>query len=186
MNSRAATRLDLESSFRRAIENEEFLVHYQPQVDIQSKRIVGAEALVRWQHPKLGLLPPTSSFHWGGIGSILPLGAWTLRQACAQPCRNRSIAISPHLSEPGECLSGVIVFCEGSLVNSNSRLLLRVVSARVLYYSLKQNVSSIVGRRRYGQHAGRESGLLPPSGLSAKPGAKSRHRAGELNRFLRQ
>jgi len=88
MNSRAATRLDLESSFRRAIENEEFLVHYQPQVDIQSKRIVGAEALVRWQHPKLGLLPPDVFISLAEeSGSILPLGAWTLRQACAQTRR---------------------------------------------------------------------------------------------------
>jgi len=85
MNARATTRLALESSLRRAVEHEEFVVHYQPLVDIQSRMIVGAEALVRWQHPQLGLLPPEIFISLAEeTGSILPLGAWVLRQACAQ------------------------------------------------------------------------------------------------------
>ncbi len=85
MNVRATTRLALESSLRRAVEHEEFVIHYQPVVDIQSRMIVGAEALVRWQHPQLGLLPPEVFISLAEeTGSIMPLGAWVLRQACAQ------------------------------------------------------------------------------------------------------
>jgi diguanylate cyclase (GGDEF)-like protein len=85
MNARATMRLVLESSLRRAIQNEEFVVHYQPLVDIQSRMIVGAEALLRWQHPELGLLPPEIFISLAEeTGSIIALGAWVLREACAQ------------------------------------------------------------------------------------------------------
>jgi EAL domain-containing protein (putative c-di-GMP-specific phosphodiesterase class I)/CheY-like chemotaxis protein len=68
-----------------AIEREEFIVHYQRQVDIQTRRVVGAEALVRWQHPQLGLLLPKAFIETAEKnGSIIQIGATVLRAACKQ------------------------------------------------------------------------------------------------------
>src|SRR5207253_11497761 len=70
---------------RRAVDNEEFVVYYQPQVDIESGNIVGAEALVRWKHPELGLLLPADFISLAEeTGLVVPIGGWVLRMACAQ------------------------------------------------------------------------------------------------------
>lgn len=85
MNARAVQRQSVEASLRRALERHEFVLHYQPKVDLQSDSIVGVEALIRWQHPERGLLLPT---HFVSIaedsGLILPIGRWVLREACLQ------------------------------------------------------------------------------------------------------
>ncbi len=85
MNRQAVKRLTLENDLRLALQREEFFLVYQPQVDITCMEITGLEALIRWQHPTLGLVPPNDFI---GIaessGLILPLGEWVLRTACAQ------------------------------------------------------------------------------------------------------
>jgi diguanylate cyclase (GGDEF)-like protein len=85
MNELAQERMKLETRLRRAIRNQEFVLHYQPIVSAVTGDIVGVEALVRWQDPEYGLVPPGQFIRIAEeAGLIAPLGAWVLREACRQ------------------------------------------------------------------------------------------------------
>jgi len=85
MNARALACITMEAELRRALENGELRLHYQPQVELSTQRIVGAEALARWQHPKLGLLPAAEFIPLAeDTGLITLLGEWAMREGCRQ------------------------------------------------------------------------------------------------------
>jgi diguanylate cyclase (GGDEF)-like protein len=106
MHSQAIQLLELENDLRRAVERQEFIIYYQPLVSLATGRINGFEALVRWQHPKHGLILPTEFIPASEeMGLIYPLTAWILKSVCKQlriwessPVRSESLTISINLS----------------------------------------------------------------------------------------
>jgi diguanylate cyclase (GGDEF)-like protein/PAS domain S-box-containing protein len=84
LNATVSERLALEVGLRRALERDELVLHFQPMVEVASRRVVGVEALLRWQHPERGLLLPQEFLATAEVtGLMVPIGAWVLRSACA-------------------------------------------------------------------------------------------------------
>ncbi len=97
MNLKAVERQSLEGELRRALKQKEFLLHYQPVVNLDSAEITGAEALIRWQHPDRGLLPPSQFVKIAeDCGLIVQIGRWVMGEACRQ-ARAWQSAELPHL-----------------------------------------------------------------------------------------
>ncbi|KAF6696686.1 EAL domain-containing protein [Pseudomonas sp. EKM23D] len=96
MNLRAQRQQNLESAIRHALERDEFVLHYQPKLDLRSGRIVGAEALIRWFQPRSGWVSPADFIPVAeDSGLIVPLTQWVLRQACEQAQAWRSMGLPP-------------------------------------------------------------------------------------------
>lgn len=85
MNAKALEKLRIENNLRKALEKEEFILHYQPQIDAVTGEITGSEALLRWVHPELGLVSPADIIPLAEeTGLIIPIGDWVLYAACLQ------------------------------------------------------------------------------------------------------
>jgi len=106
MHARAVSRLQLESDLRQAVEQKQFCVYYQPIIGLETGRLAGFEALVRWNHPRRGLISPADFIPVAEeTGLIVPLGQWVLEESCAKirqwqqksPC-HRALSLSVNLS----------------------------------------------------------------------------------------
>ena len=96
MNARARDRLMMETMLRRALERDEFVLHYQPRIDLASGEIVGAEALIRWRHPERGLVaPPEFMSVSEQTGLVIPMGEWAIDTACRQSAAWRKAGLRP-------------------------------------------------------------------------------------------
>jgi diguanylate cyclase (GGDEF)-like protein len=117
MNLRALQRLELESALLSALGNREFVLHYQPRVDAVTHEVVAVEALLRWRHPKLGLVAPDRFVDLlEDTGLILPVGEWVLETACTQAASWRrsgypglrvAVNVSPHQFRSGTLVATV-------------------------------------------------------------------------------
>ena len=142
MNVHSLERLTLESGLRRALERQELVLHYQPQVDIRRGHITGMEALVRWQHPELGLVPPERFVQIAEeTGLIVPLGEWVLQTACAAqgawqalgiPAIRVAVNLSPRQFVHGDLLKDVMQALEQTRCHA-AHLELEITESMVMH-----------------------------------------------------
>jgi diguanylate cyclase (GGDEF)-like protein/PAS domain S-box-containing protein len=93
---RSIQRLAMENALRRALERKELVLHYQPRVSVETGQVLGAEALIRWQHPDLGLVPPVEFIPLAEeTGMIVDIGRWAIDTACAQAAAWRAQGLAP-------------------------------------------------------------------------------------------
>ncbi|MBP9712463.1 MAG: EAL domain-containing protein [Sterolibacterium sp.] len=96
MNSEAVEYLKIRNGLRQALINEEFLLHYQPQINLADGKVVGVEALIRWRHPEMGILQPGRFIQIAEeSGLIVPIGDWALKHACQQAVAWRQAGLPP-------------------------------------------------------------------------------------------
>jgi len=113
MNQRIKSKQEMEVALRRALDSDEFSVHYQPQVALDSGEVIGVEALIRWTHPEMGNIPPGQFIPTAEeTGLIIELGRWVLRRACMEVAGwpkpvQLSVNVSPLQFEHGDIVADV-------------------------------------------------------------------------------
>ncbi|MFH0809480.1 MAG: EAL domain-containing protein [Pseudomonadota bacterium] len=121
MSRKALENMAVESSLRKALEREEFVLYYQPQVDLTSGKLMGVEALIRWIHPEKGMIPPLKFIPLAEEnGLILPIGEWVLRTACLQNAAWLKAGLRPIRMAVN--ISGRQLQCPGFVGTVNSAL----------------------------------------------------------------
>ncbi len=157
MNARAVERQSIEGSLRRALDREEFAVHYQPKVCMKTGAITGTEALLRWVHPTRGPIPPAQFIPVAeDCGLIVPIGRWVLRRACEQarewekaglPPATMAVNVSAMEFQSDGFLEGLLLILEETGLEPRSleieltetALMKRVESTAAILHTLKQS-----------------------------------------------
>jgi diguanylate cyclase (GGDEF)-like protein/PAS domain S-box-containing protein len=157
MNARAVERQSIEESLRRALERQEFAVHYQPKICMRTGIITGAEALIRWTHPVRGAISPAQFIPVAeDCGLIVPIGRWVLRQACEQagkwqraglPPITMAVNVSAMEFQEEAFLPGLQRILEESLLDprslelemTESALMKRVEATAAVLHTLKES-----------------------------------------------
>jgi len=153
MNSRAAERLSAENALRRALERQELVLHYQPLVHLKSRVTAGMEALLRWNRPGYGLVPPGSFI---GIAEetrmIVPIGEWVLRQACLQARQWPSLRIAVNLSPRQFQQSDLCDVVSRALEESglDPRLLELEITESTAMLNSQRTIATLTGLRELG------------------------------------
>ena len=149
MNATALHRLTLEGDLRRALDRDEFVVHYQPLVGAETGSVVGAEALIRWLHPDLGLLLPSEFIPLAEEnGLIIPMGEWILQTACAQNRQWQVAGLPP--------IRVAVNLSSRQLRRSLPEIVARVLTATALdarYLGLELTESMLVNHEKEGTDA---------------------------------
>ena len=148
MHSRAVIRLRLENDLRRELERNEFRVFYQPIISIQSGRLSGFEALVRWQHPERGLVAPSEFIPIAEeTGMVVTLGSWILEESCRQLHEwhqihptNRSLTINVNLSSKQLLQAGLVQ--EVKLILEKTQLPARNLKLEITESVVMENAES--------------------------------------------
>lgn len=146
MNIKILERLLTENALRKALDNNEFVLHYQPRVRMEDKKIVGVEALVRWNHPERGLIPPIDFIPLAEeIGLIHALGDWVLETACQQNKRWQEAGLPPikvAVNLSAQQLSGASIKNKVQDVLAKTGLDSQFLELEITETSLMQNVDS--------------------------------------------
>jgi len=160
MNASTLERLALENHLRKALEREEFLLHYQPQLDIISKEVIGVEALVRWRHNELGMVSPGEFIPLAEeTGLIIEIDEWVLRKACEQAViwlesGFPPITMSVNLSGQHFIRKNLLETVDRALKDTglNPRLLELELTESVLMKNAEETVSTLRALKEMGVH----------------------------------
>ncbi len=158
MNALAMNRLRMESDLRSALQTNEFVLHYQPQMDLDSGRIVGVEALLRWQHMRPGLRQPAEFIGVAEeIGLIVPIGDWVLNQACLQAVAWQRAGLPPmhmavNLSARQFAQPGLVAAVSAALERSGLQpsLLEIEITESMMMTDVEQAVATLADLKRLG------------------------------------
>ena len=165
MNARARARLKKENDLRHAVERDELVVHYQPKVDLHSGSILGFEALVRWDSPMRGIVPPDEFITLAEETSLIfPIGRWVLEEACRQATRWQeeygdgedalSVAVNVSARQLQQEQGGIVAEVERVLAMTGlaPRCLHLEITESVLMEDVPQNISTLAELRALGVH----------------------------------